>query len=363
MAITISLTGRLADITSRPVGQITSAYIKTPVATVGQGLDITLSQPVPVVFDADGVFTVDVVDGLGWLFVQGVGWTESVRFVAAAGMTQMWEAIVNAMPESTGFSRYIQNMQAADAAVSEALAAATTATSQADRSSSEADRAASLLSTKADVVHTHSIGQVTGLQTALDGKASLVGGLIPTSQLPAVALTKPQVVADRAGMLALTAQEGDVAVITAGADKGTYMLGPGSPTVFESWVALATPTDAVTSVNGQTGVVQLAAGNIGAAPSAHTHSYSDISTKTVYPDGSSPNSVVITGTNGWFALRNDPTDGTHPARKNYVDTSIINSPKLHTWNGIGSWVAPANAGPNDIVLNTATKEIFSVKVV
>ena len=142
MAITISLTGRLADITSRPVGQITSAYIKTPVATVGQGLDITLSQPVPVVFDADGVFTVDVVDGLGWLFVQGVGWTESVRFVAAAGMTQMWEAIVNAMPESSGFSRYIQNMQASDASVAEAEAAAQAAASAASAAAGSASAAA-----------------------------------------------------------------------------------------------------------------------------------------------------------------------------------------------------------------------------
>ncbi|AWB84761.1 hypothetical protein [Corynebacterium liangguodongii] len=110
----------------------------------------------------------------------------------------------------------------------------------------------------------------------LANKADLVGGLVPTSQLPAVALTKPHVVASRAAMLALPAQEGDVAVITSGADKGTYMLGTGSPSVFTSWVMLVAPTDVVTSVNGQIGAVNLTAANVGAAPSAHTHTMSQV---------------------------------------------------------------------------------------
>ncbi|WP_170266067.1 hypothetical protein [Rhodococcus rhodnii] len=78
-------------------------------------------------------------------------------------------------------------------------------------------------------------------------KADLVGGKVPTGQLPAVALTKPFRVSNRAAMLALDVQEGDVAVVTGGSDKGTYMLGEGSPTVFESWVRLNAPDDAVSS--------------------------------------------------------------------------------------------------------------------
>ncbi|ATW58554.1 hypothetical protein SEA_DARWIN_28 [Corynebacterium phage Darwin] len=378
-------------------------------------------------------------------------------------------------------------VQQAASSASSASASESAAEEAATRAEQHEAGAEAALSTKADVVHTHSIEQVNGLQTALDGKASLVGGLIPTSQLPAVALTKPQVVSNRAGMLALTAQEGDVAVITAGADKGTYMLGPGASTNFASWVALATPTDAVTSVNGQTGVVNLSASNVGAAPSSHTHTSAQISdagstatastvvkrdssgraqiadpaaaqdaaTKAyvdnlvgtriasiptpniVYGTDTSGNQATYTvkggafewslaqrgangtlkvgepsvdtdaatkkyvdtglsgkaaashthtsaqisdaygypgesaaidrivkcGTSGWFALRNDPTSPDHPARKAYVDKSIINAPKLHTWNGSGLWVAPANAGPNDLVLNTSTKQIFSVQVV
>ncbi|WP_207105333.1 hypothetical protein [Rhodococcus rhodnii] len=94
-------------------------------------------------------------------------------------------------------------------------------------------------------------------------KADLVGGRVPTGQLPAVALTKPFRVSNRAAMLALDVQEGDVAVVTGGSDKGTYMLGEGSPTVFESWVRLNAPDDAVSSVNGQTGTVVLSKSDVG----------------------------------------------------------------------------------------------------
>lgn len=99
---------------------------------------------------------------------------------------------------------------------------------------------------------------------ALTSKADLVGGLVPTSQIPGVALTTGQAVASRAAMLALTGvQQGDVVSITATADKGTYILGAGDPTVFGSWLMLSVPTDVVASVNGQQGVVVLAKGDIG----------------------------------------------------------------------------------------------------
>ncbi|AYR03310.1 hypothetical protein PETEYPAB_28 [Corynebacterium phage PeteyPab] len=194
--------------------------------------------------------------------------------MAIAIVEELWTRIRSAIDD-----KIIAAQDAVDRAATSATNAKTSETAAA-QSASEAEAA---LSTKADLIHTHTVAQVNGLQSALDGKASLVGGLIPTSQLPAVALTKPQVVSGRAGMLALTAQEGDVAVITAGADKGTYMLGPGASTNFASWVALATPTDAVTSVNGQTGVVNLSASNVGAAPSSHTHTSGQVSDATFNP--------------------------------------------------------------------------------
>ncbi|QDF19224.1 hypothetical protein SEA_STICKYNOTE_27 [Corynebacterium phage Stickynote] len=208
--------------------------------------------------------------------------------------------------------------QQAASSASSASASESAAEEAATRAEQHEAGAEAALSTKADVVHTHSIEQVNGLQTSLDGKASLVGGLIPTSQLPAVALTKPQVVPDRAGMLALTAQEGDVAVITEGADKGTYMLGPGASTNFASWVALATPTDAVTSVNGQTGVVNLSASNVGAAPSSHTHTSAQISDAV----STATASTVVKRDASARAKFADPAAAQDAATKGYVDTGL-----------------------------------------
>ncbi len=56
---------------------------------------------------------------------------------------------------------------------------------------------------------------LTDQKGATNGIASLDGsGLIPTSQLPALAISDTSVVASQAAMLALTAQVGDVAVRT-----------------------------------------------------------------------------------------------------------------------------------------------------
>lgn len=91
--------------------------------------------------------------------------------------------------------------------------------------------------------------------------ASLVAGKVPTSQLPAIALTEVFVVASEVAQLALIAQEGDVAVRT---DLSkTYIHNGGTAGTMADWTELATPTDAVTSVNGQTGAVTLDKGDVG----------------------------------------------------------------------------------------------------
>ncbi|GEB97782.1 hypothetical protein [Corynebacterium flavescens] len=103
------------------------------------------------------------------------------------------------------------------------------------------------------------------IASAITSKADLVGGKVPTSQIPEVALTKPQSVTSRSALLALTAQEGDVGIITTGADKGTYMLGAGESSQWASWVPLASsPGAPVQSVNGQVGTVVLSAADVGA---------------------------------------------------------------------------------------------------
>lgn len=96
-------------------------------------------------------------------------------------------------------------------------------------------------------------------------KADLVGGLVPTAQLPALALTTAVPVANQAAMLALTTsqvQPGDIAVRADGA--GSFILTASDPSVLGNWLRINAPTDAVLSVNGQTGTVVLSASDVGA---------------------------------------------------------------------------------------------------
>lgn len=103
------------------------------------------------------------------------------------------------------------------------------------------------------------ISTITGLQTALDNKVddSQVGaanGLatldasskIPSSQLPALAITTTHVVADITARNALTVQEGDVAIVTGTQESFIY---DGT-----TWQELVSPTDGVTAVTGGTGI-------------------------------------------------------------------------------------------------------------
>lgn len=98
------------------------------------------------------------------------------------------------------------------------------------------------------------LGQANGV-ASLDGS-----GLIPSSQLPAIAVTDTFEVATQAAMLALTAQKGDVAIRT---DLSkTFILADTDASVLANWKELKTPTDLVLSVNGQTGTVSLTSSNI-----------------------------------------------------------------------------------------------------
>jgi hypothetical protein len=157
--------------------------------------------------------------------------------------------------------------------------------------------------------HSHAINDTTGLQGALDGKAAsshthvaanitdfataadarvaahvaladphaqyqresekgaangypaLDGtGKIPTSQLPALALTDVFVVASQAAQLALVAEEGDVAIRSD--QNKSYIHNGGSAGTMADWSELLTPTDAVLSVAGRTGAVVLASTDV-----------------------------------------------------------------------------------------------------
>lgn len=102
----------------------------------------------------------------------------------------------------------------------------------------------------------------TANKAVAGGYASLDGsGKIPSSQLPAIAITSVTVVASQAAQLALTAQEGDIAV-RSDLNK-SYIHNGGVAGTMADWTELATPTDLVISVNGYTGAVTLTKADVG----------------------------------------------------------------------------------------------------
>ena len=104
--------------------------------------------------------------------------------------------------------------------------------------------------------------RITAQKAQVSGLASLDGsGKVPSTQLPAIALTEVFEVASQVAQLALTADEGDVAIRT-DLNK-SYIHNGGTAGTMADWSELQTPTDTVLSVNGDTGVVTLSQDDVG----------------------------------------------------------------------------------------------------
>jgi hypothetical protein len=99
-------------------------------------------------------------------------------------------------------------------------------------------------------------------------KADLVGGVIPTSQLPSLAITEfLGTAANQPAMLALSGQRGDWCIRTDGEPNGgTWVLVVDGGSSLSHWQRLGYPIAPVSSVNGQTGDINLGFGDVGAAP-------------------------------------------------------------------------------------------------
>jgi len=119
---------------------------------------------------------------------------------------------------------------------------------------------------RANHTGSQAISTVTNLQSSLDAKlddsqlgapngvASLdATGKIPTTQLPPLALTDVYVVADNAARDALTAQEGDVAIVTSTSTSYVY---DGT-----AWQALQSPADGILSIVQGTGILSSGGSN------------------------------------------------------------------------------------------------------
>ena len=110
--------------------------------------------------------------------------------------------------------------------------------------------------------------QLTSAKGAANGYAPLdANSLIPTTNLPPLAVNEVFTPIDQAAMLALTAQRGDMAIRVD--NSRTYVLSTDAPSVLANWKEVMAAGQ-VQSVNGQTGVVSLTAANVGAPVVATT---------------------------------------------------------------------------------------------
>jgi hypothetical protein len=125
-----------------------------------------------------------------------------------------------------------------------------------------------------DLMAIHNI--TAGVESLINAQKGIANGIasldetgkVPYNQLPQLVITDTFVKASEAEMLALTAQQGDVCIRTDVHE--TYILAGSDPTVLANWKTFETPTDAVQSVNGQTGVVVLTKSDVGLSNVANT---------------------------------------------------------------------------------------------
>lgn len=110
----------------------------------------------------------------------------------------------------------------------------------------------------------------SALATGLAGKADLIGGVIPSSQIPSIAITDYLgAVNSQSAMLALNGQKGDWCIRTDGLpNTGAWILSGNNPGSLSDWVKIPLPDVPVQSVNGQAGNIVLGPGDIGAATAA-----------------------------------------------------------------------------------------------
>ena len=116
---------------------------------------------------------------------------------------------------------------------------------------------------KADGSSDNTVYENIANKGVVNGYASLgADGKVPNSQIPALAISETFPVASEAAMLALSsAEQGDVAVRTD--ISKSFILTTSPASTLENWQELLTPTDAVQSVNGQTGNVNLTKSDVG----------------------------------------------------------------------------------------------------
>ena len=180
-----SLSGSLIDVTSAP-SDATEVWIRAADGRAS-GANVVLEETrrVPV---TGGKFTVNVLPGRAHLVVIHAGMSqEHVPLLVQDGMTTIAEAVRLGDEDWDEYSPSQAEQIKAEVAAEVAKAAKSVQSAQAAQKAAEQARTdtQNALSTKADKVHTHTTAQVTGLDTALAGKASQVD-MVAVQQRPVV---------------------------------------------------------------------------------------------------------------------------------------------------------------------------------
>ncbi|MDX1974487.1 MAG: hypothetical protein SFT92_02300 [Rickettsiales bacterium] len=221
------------------------------------------------------------------------------------------------------------------------------ATGASNTSIAIASSAVTDFATAADARITAQKGAASGLAT-LDGSSK-----IPTSQLPAIALTDVFVVASQVAQLALTAEEGDVAVRT-DLNK-SYVHNGGTAGTMADWQELLTPSDAVLSVNGQTGTVSLTTSNISEGSNLYfTQARVSANTDVAANTAARHNAVTIGTANG-LSLS---TQQISLAAANTSTTGALTSTDWNTFNNKQSALTLGNlSGTTNQINASATRQV------
>ena len=201
--------------------------------------DVT-SAPVGPVAVTDGRCTIpwEVVRG-SWMDVYLVG-TLSADDRLTSGEARVYvrpndsdkDSTVPAEPSETLYDEMVAHAAAIDQQATVAAQASTAAS----ESAQAAQTSATTAQTSATTAQQSLAQMQAGIGTTI---ASLVGGKLDPSQIPAVSVVDTYTVSSTAEMLALTAQRGDICrIVAGGVITDTYSLAADDATVLSSWLKL-----------------------------------------------------------------------------------------------------------------------------